>query len=371
MVERKRGKSSSDAGVRRVSTRESLVGALELSGFRASTCRLVLIRCVELLGANTGSIFLLEPNRRWLRGAYGIWDWTRTSFRVCLTDWPNVERALAENRPLRIGPKEAAGLECDWFEPRGVQCSFAIPMVGHQPVGVLFIDSGAARRSTPEAELDFLHAVASSWAKGIETGVAESADGWPARGMLLGPEIPESAAPRSSDDRLVAELMSRSPVLIDPWVPAHVAQRIAHAASVHHLLAVEDGQMRGVLCLCDLRNARPDTPVADLMHTDYVQVAPHLTARIAARTMLDRSIGCLPVLDATARLVGVITRRDLRQAGVLPGEPGLDACASCGSTHDLKPASSRDSPVFCSECTEYPESDSALEALYYTLGGSE
>jgi CBS domain-containing protein len=251
-----------------------------------------------------------------------------------------------------------------------VQSSLVTPLVGTRPLGVVFIDY-FTECSASSADLDFIHTLACTWARAIEDGVAESAPNWPARGMVLPPDLESKPPARATSEALVAELMTRSPVLIDAWVPAHVAQRIAHAASVHHLLAVDRGEMRGVLCQCDLRSARPDTAVCDLMRVDFVHVTPHALAEAAARIMLERSVGCLPVLDSARRLVGIITRRDLRSAGVLPGEPGLDACAACGNTHDLQPPTSSDSPVFCSDCSSAPERDSALEALYYTLGGSE
>jgi CBS domain-containing membrane protein len=49
--------------------------------------------------------------------------------------------------------------------------------------------------------------------------------------------------------------------------------------------------------------------VKEVMTTDVVVTAPDTPAAAAARTMLERKIGCLPVVDG-GRLVGIVTESD-------------------------------------------------------------
>ena len=49
--------------------------------------------------------------------------------------------------------------------------------------------------------------------------------------------------------------------------------------------------------------------VKEIMATDVVTTTPETPLEDAARTMLDRKIGCLPVLDGD-RLVGILTEGD-------------------------------------------------------------
>lgn len=61
-----------------------------------------------------------------------------------------------------------------------------------------------------------------------------------------------------------------------------------------------------------------DRKVRDIMTAPAVTVGPKTGLKEAARTMLDREIGCLPVVDDRGRLVGIVTDGDFiaRDAGV-------------------------------------------------------
>lgn len=61
-----------------------------------------------------------------------------------------------------------------------------------------------------------------------------------------------------------------------------------------------------------------DRTVRDIMTAPAVTVGPETGLEEAARTMLDREIGCLPVVDDRGRLVGIVTDGDFiaRDAGV-------------------------------------------------------
>jgi CBS domain-containing membrane protein len=50
-------------------------------------------------------------------------------------------------------------------------------------------------------------------------------------------------------------------------------------------------------------------PVREIMRAEVLTVGPGTDAREAAQIMLDRKIGCLPVVDGK-RLVGILTEAD-------------------------------------------------------------
>jgi acetoin utilization protein AcuB len=52
-------------------------------------------------------------------------------------------------------------------------------------------------------------------------------------------------------------------------------------------------------------------PVAEIMQVDVETTSPDEPAVAAARKMLDRKIGCLPVVDRHGRVVGIVTETDL------------------------------------------------------------
>lgn len=61
--------------------------------------------------------------------------------------------------------------------------------------------------------------------------------------------------------------------------------------------------------------------VANLMHTDVVTCRSVDMLDSAAKLMLEHDIGCVPVIDDTGHIAGVITDRDICMAAYATGEP--------------------------------------------------
>jgi CBS domain-containing protein len=67
------------------------------------------------------------------------------------------------------------------------------------------------------------------------------------------------------------------------------------------------------------RDGRESTMlVRDLMRRQVATIGPDASLALAARTMRDRDVGCLPVLERE-RLIGMITDRDIAVRGVAEG----------------------------------------------------
>ena len=82
------------------------------------------------------------------------------------------------------------------------------------------------------------------------------------------------------------------------------------------LPVVEDGRIVGIVTERDLHRAVPrfvDAPVevSELMTTSVVTTGMEDSLREAARTMMERRIGSLPVVDADGRVLGIITETDI------------------------------------------------------------
>jgi CBS domain-containing protein len=103
------------------------------------------------------------------------------------------------------------------------------------------------------------------------------------------------------------------PVLDDAGrVVGIVSNRDLLQASLTTLLALEPAQRRSFLGAI---------PVADVMTRDVETIAPDALLVSAASRMLSHRIGCLPVVDASGAMVGIVTESDLLAAayGVRPG----------------------------------------------------
>ena len=97
-----------------------------------------------------------------------------------------------------------------------------------------------------------------------------------------------------------------------------------------HLVIVEGDRVTGILSNRDLRRLLEDPsrpprltdPVRRIMTEDPVTVAPEMPVTEAARLLLDRKIGALPV-RAGDEIVGIFTTSDALEALLALADPGL------------------------------------------------
>jgi acetoin utilization protein AcuB len=126
---------------------------------------------------------------------------------------------------------------------------------------------------------------------------------------------------------LVKEWMSRDVQVVRPDMPVGDAYDLMMKRNIRRLPVVDDGQLVGIITLGDLREARPSpatglsiyelnyllsklTAGQVMTHNPYT-VTPNTPIQEAARTMLDRKVSGLPVVDEEERLVGIITESDI------------------------------------------------------------
>jgi CBS domain-containing protein len=126
---------------------------------------------------------------------------------------------------------------------------------------------------------------------------------------------------------LVKHIMSAPVVSLFGEQTLPLAEDIMSLKHIRHLPVIDDGRhLLGLVSHRDLlraqisslvgltvdqRRARQDAVrVSELMTRDVWTVEPHVHASVAGRTLLDHRFGCLPVVDAERRLVGIVTERD-------------------------------------------------------------
>jgi len=133
--------------------------------------------------------------------------------------------------------------------------------------------------------------------------------------------------------------MTRAVVTLNESESLRVADQIMRLDRIRHMPVVSGERVVGVLSQRDLfratvsslLNLRPDAarewlakiPVRDAMVAPPVTVAPDTPVGDAVALMLDKRIGCLPVVE-NDKLVGLITETDcLRCFGQLHEEEEL------------------------------------------------
>ena len=126
----------------------------------------------------------------------------------------------------------------------------------------------------------------------------------------------------------ISEMMQRTVVTASPDTSLAEAQRLLLAHRIRHLPVVVDGGFVGLVTDRDIRDAMP-SPATTLSQSEVlyhmgtvsieacmtrqvVTAAPDDDAVTAARHLLERKFGCLPVMEHN-QLVGIVTEVDFLQ----------------------------------------------------------
>jgi len=127
-------------------------------------------------------------------------------------------------------------------------------------------------------------------------------------------------------NKTVRDIMAKDPVTLGRDDTLDLARDIMTLGRIRHFPVVENDELVGVVSQRDLfrvslgsamrydENAQREflktVAVKDVMSYPPLSVTADAPIKEAARLMVDRKIGCLPVLDA-GKLVGLITETDL------------------------------------------------------------
>jgi CBS domain-containing protein len=124
--------------------------------------------------------------------------------------------------------------------------------------------------------------------------------------------------------------MTRHPVTVSEECTIERAIGQMRVAEIRHLVITEGDRVTGIVSNRDLRRLLEDPsrpprltdPVRRIMTEDPVTVAPEMPVTEAARVLLERKIGALPVRDGD-EIVGIFTTSDALEALLALVDPGL------------------------------------------------
>jgi CBS domain-containing protein len=125
---------------------------------------------------------------------------------------------------------------------------------------------------------------------------------------------------------MVRDLMVSNPTTLDLNETLDLAEDIMNLGRIRHMPVVEEGKLVGIVSQRDLfRSAliaalgfgRKTTRalvktirIKEIMTKNVVTIAPDAKIKEAAREMVKRKIGCLPVVQDD-QLVGILTETDI------------------------------------------------------------
>ena len=118
----------------------------------------------------------------------------------------------------------------------------------------------------------------------------------------------------------VENYMSIAPITIRDDAVYWKAFNIMQEKDLHHIPVVnENNALVGLIARRDLKIAAmhfKEVPVevSEVMHSPVVTISPGELLSEAAKKMIDKRIGGLPVLDTNGQIVGILTETDLLRA---------------------------------------------------------
>lgn len=121
---------------------------------------------------------------------------------------------------------------------------------------------------------------------------------------------------------LVKHIMSSPVVTFFAEQTLPLAHEVMKHKHLRHLPVIDDrGELVGLVTHRDLLRARSEPAydelrIVDVMTRDIWTVTSDTLASVAGETLLEHAYGCLPVIDHTRKLVGIITERDYLRCAV-------------------------------------------------------
>jgi acetoin utilization protein AcuB len=117
--------------------------------------------------------------------------------------------------------------------------------------------------------------------------------------------------------------MTRDPVRVAVTCPVGRVARLMETQRIRHVLVMDGERLAGIVSNRDVRAmligdaSRPPlsagSPVSEAMAEGVVTSSPSTPLTDAAREMLDRKIGALPIVE-DGRPVGILTKSDALEA---------------------------------------------------------
>jgi CBS domain-containing membrane protein len=151
--------------------------------------------------------------------------------------------------------------------------------------------------------------------------------------------------------RPVSEIMRVEVATLGPKDKLDAVQDLMKLGRVRHLPVLDEGRLVGVVSNRDVLDAAlsrtldfdagsrrtflHSVEIGEVMTRDVATVGPDTTLAEAARVLVGRHIGCLPVVGPDGTMIGLVTETDLLEEAFLGGESADEddeaADASTGS----------------------------------------
>ena len=127
-------------------------------------------------------------------------------------------------------------------------------------------------------------------------------------------------------DLTVRDIMTRDPIILGRNDTLDLAEDIMNLRRIRHMPVVDEGSIVGIVSQRDLFRSALVTAlgfgrktqtaviktikIKEIVTEHVITISPDVSVKEAARVMIDKKIGCLPVVDGE-NLVGLLTETDI------------------------------------------------------------
>lgn len=165
------------------------------------------------------------------------------------------------------------------------------------------------------------------------------------------PTLPDGQLADWVRNRQVARVMTRAVATVTRDTLVGVAEWVAARRGVRHLPVMEGGLLVGLASEWDMRRVDSGATIGGCMTREPTAIHPSRTIGEAATVMQEQAVSCLPV-TASGLLLGILTRGDLRRAGVPASDLEEPECVSCGTVEHVRVDPRGTSVLFCLDCLD-------------------
>lgn len=129
----------------------------------------------------------------------------------------------------------------------------------------------------------------------------------------------------------VKNWITKEVIAVSPEMSVKEAFGLMKSLGIRHLPVTKEGRLKGIVTDRDLRRPKlsevfktwhelyrinDEIQVEDIMVSPVITVGEEASIQEAARLMVEKRIGALPVIDSKEKMVGIITESDILRAFV-------------------------------------------------------
>ncbi len=112
----------------------------------------------------------------------------------------------------------------------------------------------------------------------------------------------------------IADIMSFPVISVPPDTPMTEVQSIMATEKIRGIIVMEGTAICGVIVLWDFKRVKRakqwKMPVKAFMARDIITIGPEVSPTVAARLMIEKDVGYLPVIQ-DEKVIGIVTRTDI------------------------------------------------------------